>query len=75
MQKTKIATENCRVDCDDLNEIDTRLQKLHQQLDGVNGAVRRCTDEPGFNETQQQQRQATRDYFMYFFGPAPRVGP
>lgn len=75
MQKTKNASENSCFGCDNLDEIDTRLQKLHQQLDGVSGAVRRYTDESGFNETQQQQRQATSDYFMYFFGPTPRSGP
>ena len=72
MKKTRTASENCG---DSLDEIDARLQQLHQQLDGVTGAVSRCTDEAAFNETQRRQRQATSDYFLYFFGPTPRVGP
>lgn len=72
MKKAKTASEN---DGHSLDEIDARLQKLHRQLDGVNGAVRRCTDEAAYNETQRQQNQATSDYFLYFFGPTPRIGP
>ena len=72
MTKSNTALEN---GYGSLDEIDARLQKLNQQLDGVTGAVSRCAGEAGFNEARRQQRQATSDYFMYFFGPAPRVGP
>lgn len=52
-----------------IRDIDERLQSLHRQLDGVRGEVCRCADEAGYDEKQRQQREATDDYFLYFFGP------
>lgn len=54
---------------DTLENIDQRLQSLHRQLDGIRGEVCRRADEEAFDEKQRQQRQATGEYFMYFFGP------
>lgn len=57
-----------RKECIDIEEVDRRLQGLHERLDGVRGEVLRCANEQAHTSVQEQQKAATRDYFRFFFG-------